>query len=77
MANSRPVSMTIPSGVFDETNPNISKNFIQKKDSLSTRSSNHQKLPPNNIAIAHSSSSSIDSTGAKNAIILKKLLYHN
>ena len=64
--------MIIPSSVFDETNSNGSKNIIQKKDSLSVRSSNQQKLPVNNIAIAHSSSSSIDSTGAKNAIILEK-----
>ncbi|UJR30349.1 hypothetical protein I4U23_017884 [Adineta vaga] len=65
MANSRPVSMIISSNVFDETNTNESKTVLQKKDSFSKCSSNQAKLPGNNITVANSSSSSIDSTGAK------------
>jgi len=72
MASSRPVSMIIPSSVFDETNTNGPKNLIQNKDSLSVHSSNKQKLPGNHVAIAHSSSSSIDSMGAKNTVLLEK-----
>ena len=73
MANSRPTSMIIPPGVFDETNTNGSKNLLQKKDSQSTRSTNQQTFPVNNTINAHSSSSSIDSAGAKNAILTEKL----
>ncbi|CAF0890942.1 unnamed protein product [Adineta ricciae] len=65
MANSRPSSMIISSNALDETNTNGSKSVVQKKDSLPLRSSNQAKLPGTNITIAHSSSSSIDSTGAK------------
>jgi len=64
--------MIIPSGVFDETNTNGSKNVLQKKDSQSTRSTNQQTFPVNNVINAHSSSSSIDSAGAKNAILTEK-----
>jgi hypothetical protein len=74
MANSRPVSMIISSGVFDEINTNGSKTVIQKQQSLSIRSSNQQKLPTtNNIINAHSSSSSIDSTGARNMNSIEKI----
>ncbi|CAF1298648.1 unnamed protein product [Adineta ricciae] len=65
MANSQPSSMIISSNALDETNTNGSKSVVQKKDSLPLRSSNQAKLPGTNITIAHSSSSSIDSTGAK------------
>jgi hypothetical protein len=64
--------MIIPPGVFDETNTNGSKNVLQKKDSQSTRSTNQPTFPVNNIGNAHSSSSSIDSAGAKNAILTEK-----
>jgi hypothetical protein len=72
MANSRPTSMIISSGVFDETNTNGSKNIIQRKETQSVCLSNQQKLPVNNIINAHSSSSSIDSAGAKNPIFNEK-----
>lgn len=69
MATSRPTSMIIPPGVFDESNINGSKTLLQKKDSQSTRSTNAQTtLPVNNhIFNAHSSSSSLDSAGARHA----------
>ncbi len=72
MANSRPTSMIIPPGVFGETNTNGSKHPMQKKDKQSVRLSNQPKLPVNNIINAHSSSSSIDSTGAKNPSLNEK-----
>ncbi|CAF4334562.1 unnamed protein product [Rotaria sp. Silwood2] len=73
MANSRPVSMIISSNsISDETLINGSKNIMSKKESLSMRSSNQQKIPINNIINANSSSSSIDSAGAKNAIFTEK-----
>lgn len=72
MASSRPTSMIISASVFDETNTNGSKTLMQKKETQSLRLINQPKLPINNIIHhAHSSSSSIDSTGAKNAILLE------
>ena len=62
MATSRPTSMIIPASAFDETNTNV----LQKKDSQSIRSTNQQNLPVNNLINTHSSSSSIDSAGARN-----------
>ncbi|CAF0857306.1 unnamed protein product [Adineta steineri] len=73
MANNRPASMIVSSNVLDETNTNGSKNILQKNNSNVVRSSNQQKLPGNNIVMAHSSSSSIDSAGAKNAILNEKI----
>ena len=71
MATSRPTSMIIPPGVFDESNMNGSKTPLQKKDSQSTRSTNPATtIPVNNLLNAHSSSSSLDSAGARNATIL-------
>jgi len=64
--------MIISPVVFDETNTNGSKHTMQKKETQSVRLSNQQKLPINNIINAHSSSSSIDSTGAKNPILTEK-----
>lgn len=67
--------MIIPPGIFDENNINGSKLFLQKKDSQSTRSANLPTvttLPVNNTIHAHSSSSSLDSAGAKNAILIEK-----
>lgn len=80
MATSRPNSMIIPPGIFDETNINGSKNILQKKDSQSLRSphlpmtTTTSSLPVNNPIHAHSSSSSLDSAGAKNAISTEKNL---
>jgi hypothetical protein len=73
MANSRPASMIISSSVFEETHTNGPKTPTQKKELLSTRSTNQEKLPTNNLINAHSSSSSIDSAGAKNAISNEKI----
>ena len=70
--------MIIPLGIFDENNINGSKIFLQKKDSQSSRSTNLPTtttittLPVNNTIHAHSSSSSLDSAGAKNAILIEK-----
>jgi hypothetical protein len=72
MATTRPTSMIISPGVFDEINTNGSKNVIQKKDTQSVLLSNQPKLPVNNVINAHSSSSSIDSAGAKHAILTEK-----
>ncbi|CAF0852145.1 unnamed protein product [Rotaria sordida] len=73
MASSRPVSMIISSnGVSDETSINGSKSILSNKESLSLRSSNQQNIPINNIINANSSSSSIDSAGAKNVISIEK-----
>ena len=61
--------MIIPSGIFDEGNStsNGSKVLSMKKETASMRSSNPTSLPlhPSLINV-HSSTSSIDSTGAKN-----------
>ena len=70
--NSRPTSMIISSGLSDEIIMNGSKNILQKKDSQTIRLINQQKLPINHIINAHSSSSSIDSAGARNAILNEK-----
>ncbi|CAF3336941.1 unnamed protein product [Rotaria socialis] len=68
MANSRPVSVLSESNsVPDEANINGLKNNPQNKETSSARSS-IQKSPMNNIRNANSSSSSIDSAGAKNTI---------
>ena len=72
MASSRPTSMIIPPNVFDETNTNGTKTILQKKDSNSIRSTNQQNLPVKNLINTHSSSSSIDSAGAKNLLINDK-----
>lgn len=57
--------MVISSTVLDEANTNGSKSASSKRDSLAAHLSNPTKLPGNQIVIANSSSSSIDSTGAK------------
>ncbi|CAF4225414.1 unnamed protein product, partial [Rotaria magnacalcarata] len=68
MANSRPVSvLSQPNSASDEANINGLKNNPQNKETSSARSS-IQKSPTNNIRNANSSSSSIDSAGAKNTI---------
>ncbi|CAF3504227.1 unnamed protein product [Rotaria sp. Silwood1] len=73
MANNRPVSMVISSNnVPDETIINGAKSILSKKESLSIRSSNQQNIPINNVINANSSSSSIDSAGAKNTIFTDK-----
>lgn len=66
MASSRPVSMIIPSGIFDEGN-NGSRVPPKKETSISPRPSNPVALPIHRSLInVHSSTSSIDSAGAKN-----------
>jgi hypothetical protein len=73
MASSRPASIINPSNVFEETNTNGSKPATLKKEPLLIRSSNQEKLPNKNLINAHSSSSSIDSAGAKNAMLNEKI----
>lgn len=69
MANSRPVSMLNASNsLSDETISNGSKHITQNKENSSIRSSTQPKPPINNVLNANSSSSSIDSAGAKNIL---------
>ena len=68
MAHNRPVSMVNSTNMLDETHINGPKNHIPKKETFSVHSSDQQTTLMNNLFNGSSSSSSIDSTGTKNAV---------